>query len=112
MSDITGIIKALEQCRQCECDFCTEEHASQCPWDCIAYDELVGKAVKAIKELIELLHKKQKDIDRLCVEISELKHKLHGEKKPTLVWPVAPNRSNADYQEQVDWDYKAHENPF
>ena len=53
--DIENGIKALEKCRLCDCDDCTEEHASHCPWDCIAYDELVGKAIKLLKEQRSLL---------------------------------------------------------
>jgi hypothetical protein len=34
-------------------------------------------ALKLLKEQEKLLHKKQKDIDRLCAEISELKHQIH-----------------------------------
>ena len=37
-----------------------------------------------LKEQEELLHKKQKDIDRLCVEISELKHQKHDKRIPYL----------------------------
>lgn len=37
---------------------------------------------KLLKEQEELLHKKQKDIDRLCVEISELKHQKHDKRIP------------------------------
>ena len=44
------VIKALEKCKRCDCDDCTEEHASHCPWDCIAYDELVSLALSMLKE--------------------------------------------------------------
>ena len=38
---------------------------------------LAEKTLATLKEQEELLHKKQKDIDKLCIEISRLKHKLH-----------------------------------
>lgn len=38
---------------------------------------MARNALALLKELIELLHKKQKDIDILCNEISEWKHKYH-----------------------------------
>ena len=56
MTDEEKVIKALEKCRICECDDCTEEHASHCPWDCIAYDELVGKALALLKEQESVVH--------------------------------------------------------
>ena len=39
----------------------------------------IDEAVVLLKEQNELLHKKQKDINRLCNEISRLKHKFHDE---------------------------------
>ena len=39
--------------------------------------ELIRDALALLKEQDELLHKKQKDIDRLCNEISEWKHTFH-----------------------------------
>lgn len=54
---------------------------------------LAEKTLATLKEQEELLHKKQEDIDRLCSEISQLKHRLNDRKKPTLVWPVSPNRN-------------------
>ena len=36
---------------------------------------LVRDAIELLKEQDKLLHKKQKDIDRLCDEISKWKHK-------------------------------------
>lgn len=50
MIDREKVIKALEKCKRCNCDDCTEEHASHCPWDCIAYDELVSLALSLLKE--------------------------------------------------------------
>ena len=44
--------------------------------DCVRTD-LLQTVVGLLKEQDELLHKKQKDIDRLCNEISEWKHKFH-----------------------------------
>ena len=38
---------------------------------------LATKILALLKEQEELLYKKQKDIDRLCNEISEWKHKFH-----------------------------------
>ena len=40
-------------------------------------EELLKDALALLKEQDELLHKKQKDVDRLCVEISRLKHQIH-----------------------------------
>ena len=44
--------------------------------------ELVRDTLALLKEQEELLHKKQKDIDSLCVEISELKHQKHNKRIP------------------------------
>ena len=41
--------------------------------------EMYTNVVWLLKEQDGLLHKKQKDIDRLCVEISELKHRIHDD---------------------------------
>lgn len=67
------VIKAYEDfVNGYEC-FCTSDD----------YEYEMHKAVLALlKEQEELLHKKQKDIDRLCVEISELKHQKHDKRIP------------------------------
>ena len=41
------------------------------------YVSVCSDALALLKEQDELLHKKHKDIDRLCAEISEWKHKYH-----------------------------------
>jgi len=46
----------------------------------LAYSAVV-ETLKVLKEQDELLHKKQNDIDRLCNEISEWKHKFHDTPK-------------------------------
>ena len=38
---------------------------------------IAKSALELLKEQDELLHKKQKDVDKLCNEISEWKHKYH-----------------------------------
>ena len=38
---------------------------------------LAEKTLATLKEQEELLRKKQKDIDKLCIEISQLKHRLY-----------------------------------
>ena len=50
MIDRDKVIEALEKCKRGDCDECTEEHASHCPWDCIAHDELVSLALALLKE--------------------------------------------------------------
>ena len=54
MPDREKVIKALEKCKCCDCDNCTEEHASHCTWDCIAYDELVSLALALLKQQEEV----------------------------------------------------------
>ena len=44
----------------------------------LTYSSVV-ELLALLKEMDGLLHKKQKDIDRLCVEISELKHRIHDD---------------------------------
>lgn len=44
----------------------------------LTYSSVV-ELLALLKEQDRLLHKKQKDIDRLCVEISELKHRIHDD---------------------------------
>ena len=52
--------------------------------------KLMADALNLLKEQDELLHKKQKDIDRLCNEISGWKHKFHDNllKEQEAVKPV------------------------
>lgn len=73
MPDREKVIKAYEDfVNGYEC-FCTSDD----------YEYEMHKAVLSmLKEQEELLHKKQKDIDRLCVEISELKHQKHAKRIP------------------------------
>ena len=72
MANREKVIKALEKCRICECDDCTEEHASHCPWDCIAYDELVGKALALLKEQeTELSYRNAKAITHTATKLDD-----------------------------------------
>lgn len=50
MTDKEKVIKGLEACQLCECDNCTAEKASHCPWDCEAQDDLIQKAINLLKE--------------------------------------------------------------
>lgn len=63
ITDREYVVKALKKCRRYDCDNCAEEYASHSPWDCVAYDELVDRAITLIKE-------QQKDIKalRLLIE--------------------------------------------
>lgn len=45
--------------------------------------DMFREVLALLKEQEELLHKKEKDIDKLCVEISRLKHKIH-DNEPTF----------------------------
>ena len=58
----------------------------------------IDDAVAMLKKQDELLHKKQKDIDRLCNEISELKHKFHdiSLKKQEAEWIYSEDETGAD----------------
>ena len=50
MIDREKIINGLEKCKRCECDDCAEKGASQAPWDCPVYDDLVDSAIALLKE--------------------------------------------------------------
>lgn len=80
MPDREKVIKGIDICLQ----------RLRCGEDCPYYnnekigcmEQLREDALALMKEQEELLHKKQKDIDRLCVEISELKHQKHDKRIP------------------------------
>ena len=72
---------------------------SECDRDCARcelvqddqeLDEMYTGVIALLKEQDKLLHKKQKDIDRLCTEISEWKHKFHDKslKEQDAKYPV------------------------
>lgn len=76
-----------------------------------------AKAIlELLKEQDELLHKKQKDIDRLCNEISEWKHKFHDkslkeqedEKKRIMkvIWDTLHEGLSIDTVADQDWVYE------
>lgn len=89
MPDREKVIKWLEydylprvgayrkDCKQ-GCDACVPMHDGDDYCDI----DMLCKVLDLLKEQEELLHKKQKDIDRLCVEISELKHQKHDKRIP------------------------------
>ena len=54
------------------------------------YKGLFISVLSLLKEQERLLRKKQKDIDKLCVEYSNLKHRFH--EKTELVW-TTPRRN-------------------
>ena len=45
--------------------------------DCSHLSELVEKMAELLKEQDKLLRKKQKDINKLCCDIADLKHRFH-----------------------------------
>ena len=59
---------------------------------------IAKSALELLKEQDELLHKKQKDVDKLCNEISELKHKFHdiSLKKQEAEWIYSEDETGAD----------------
>ena len=76
--DREKVIKGLE---------CHEKGARGCQHDCPYGNEyscqivLCHDALAMLKEQDELLHKKQCDINKLCLEVSEWKHKYHDTSK-------------------------------
>ena len=53
---------------------------------------LCSDALAMLKEQEELLHKKEKDIDKLCVEISRLKHQIHDNEPTFEDWTKGEGR--------------------
>ena len=45
--------------------------------NCNMHDDLSHMLDELLKEQDKLLHKKQKDIDKLCCDIADLKHRFH-----------------------------------
>lgn len=97
MADREKVKTGLELCQQ----------GFDCPEDCPYLDdcndlmkpmfiELAKDALAMMKEHDELLHKKQHDVDRLCTEISEWKHKFHDKslKEQEAVKPVKQIEEN------------------
>jgi len=76
--DIGKVIQELENAK-----FVFKEHGNVEPVNPKEYyaekEQTITDAITLLKEQDELLQKKQKDIERLCTEISELKHRLHDE---------------------------------
>ena len=78
MPDLGKVIKGLQIERECvsrdcdrdcgKCDLVQERD-----WLLSVYDE----AIALLKEQDELIRKLQKDKDKLCLEVSEWKHKYH-----------------------------------
>lgn len=90
MSDIEKVLNGLKCCSELNsCSQC-------CPYDdddddfanCTA--ELTKDALELLKEKDELIRKLQKDKDKLCLEVSEWKHKYHDrplkEQEPVPVY--------------------------
>lgn len=77
MPNIEKVLKGLECCAECQ------RCAGNCPYDddddncekCTS--ELAKDALELLKEQDELIRKLQKDKDKLCLEVSEWKHKYH-----------------------------------
>lgn len=68
MIDREKVIKGLEKCKRNECDDCTEKRASQAPWDCPAYDNLVDSALAMLKEQESDEKNKECVKDKIAVE--------------------------------------------
>ena len=87
--DREKVIKGLE---------CHAKGARGCLFDCPYGNEngcqllLCSDALAMLKEQEELLHKKEKDIDKLCVEISRLKHQIHDNEPTFEDWTKGEGR--------------------
>lgn len=78
MPDREKVVKGLKHCltldSSCgDCPYYSHEDIQEL--DCER--KLRNDAISLLKEQDELLHKKQHNVDRLCTEISEWKHKYH-----------------------------------
>ena len=76
MLDRANVIKGLECCSV------SEGHCEKCPYETEGYvsectSALARDAIALLKEQDERLCKLQKDKDKLCLEVSEWKHKFH-----------------------------------
>ena len=60
--------------------------------------EWSADAIALLKEQDELLHKKEKDIDKLCVEISRLKHQIHDNEPTFDDWYCADGEKRNDLE--------------
>ena len=81
MADMKKVVNGLRCCSEMSGEYCRK-----CPYqdecrDSYGIPHLANDALELLKEQDELLHKKQKDINRLCNEISEWKHKFHDTPK-------------------------------
>ena len=59
------VVEGLEKCKRCECDDCTENGASNVPWDCPAYDNFIENAITLLKEQ-EALEKRNEPVSPIC----------------------------------------------
>lgn len=78
MPNMEKVIKGLKHCLALDspcgdCPYYSHEDIQEL--DCER--NLRNDAISMMKKYDELLHKKQHDVDRLCNEISEWKHKFH-----------------------------------
>ena len=81
MADIEKVIKGLERC----CCHIVGMGCGNCPYEIEQKEEgidecttvLAYDALELLKEQEELLRKLQNDKDKLCLEVSEWKHKFH-----------------------------------
>ena len=78
MEDIEKVIKAWEIFRSSNpyqiCDG-REFRAISEPEYCMG--QMIADTIEMLKEQDKLLRKKQKDIDKLCCDIADLKHRFH-----------------------------------
>lgn len=63
-----------------------------------SYYGILNDAIAMLKEQEELLHKKEKDIDKLCVEISRLKHQIHDNEPTFDDWYCADGEKRNDLE--------------
>ena len=90
MADIQTVIDALQDAKLDENNQIRITDEARC-----AMVRILMKSAELLKEQDKLLRKKQKDIDKLCCDIADLKHRFH-EKTEIVRCKDCVRRGNAD----------------
>ena len=80
MADIEKVRRGIERCLKHTCPSVYSKEYEECEYTVglhCGQDRLLWEVLDLLKEQDDLLRKLQKDKDKLCLEVSEWKHKFH-----------------------------------
>lgn len=99
MPDKENVLRGWDRCSKCLYPSVFDQQFKDCEYTMGMYcrkDKLISETVELLKEQDELLRKLQKDKDKLCLDVSEWKHKYHDRplKEQEAVEPIPYHRSD------------------